>query len=123
MDHQQGQQPQEPPQPQEPQQPDFDAIAQDHIQLSEVHANLASKMQLCTNLPAIEQGARILQRLEELANNVNTRFTAMDNQFTTLTGRFTAVEDRFTALEDNSAGRSLAVDTRLTAIESTLRTK
>lgn len=69
-----------------------------------------------SNLPAIDQGAAILQQLAEISNNVNTRFTAIENRFTALETRFTALENTLTTLGNRS-------DTHLTAIENSLRTK
>lgn len=92
----------------QPQQPNFRSIAQHHAQLSDVHANLSGEMRLCSNLPAIDQGAAILQQLAEISNNVNTRFTAIENRFTALETRFTALENTLTTLENRS-------DTHLTA--------
>lgn len=90
-------------------------IAQHHTQISEVRANLSQEMQL----PAIEEGATILQQLAQIANNVNNvnnRFTAMENRFTRLENRLTALENRFT--RTRFTARSLTVDNHFTSIET-----
>lgn len=100
--------------------PDFRTIAQRHTQISEAHAHLSQEMELLNNLPAIDQGAAVLQQLAILSNNVNQRFTTIENRLIGMENRirncFTDMKNRVTAMETRYTAR-------LTAIENRLQTK
>ena len=102
--------------------PDFRTISQCHAKVSEAHTSLSQEMGLLRNIPAIEQGAAILQQLTEMNNNFNHRFTALENRITAIearfTHRFTALENRITAIEARFTHRFTALENRITAIEA-----
>ncbi len=58
-------------------QPNFGRIAQMHVELS-------TELEKCQNIPAVHQGNEILQALQQLQNQLQTRFDQMQDNITGL---------------------------------------
>lgn len=72
---------------------------------------LATEIQLCENLPAIQEGDRIARALENINRNIvniNTRLDGIDARLDRIDARLDRMDARFDRLENSINAESVA---------------
>ena len=67
------------------------------IHVSQAFQTASEEFAKCPNVPALQQGANILQALNELTQNMNKRFTDMDGRLDSVDGRLNEFNDSMRA--------------------------